>query len=55
MFLQLPSSSPNSSSSPSAWLSETDSPGRRKVQLSVSKVRLESDAVGLRTSARGLC
>lgn len=46
MFLQLPSSSPSSSSLPSAWLSETDSPGRSKeVQLAVSEVELQNDAM----------
>lgn len=53
MFLQLPSSSPNSSSSPSVWLSETGSPGRSKqVQLMVSEVQLQNDAVRFHTSAR---
>ena len=56
MFLQLPSSSPNSSSLPSAWLSETDSPGRSKeVQLTVSEVQLQNDAMRLHTSARFFC
>lgn len=55
MFLQLPSSSPSSSSLPSAWLSERDSPGKSKeVQLTVREVQLQNNAMRLHTSARFL-
>jgi len=50
VFLQLPSSSPNSSSSPSAWLSETNSPGRSKVQFTVMGLQLHNVAVRLDNS-----